>query len=155
MSDNIKKILVIGLGSMGLGIAKSLLRSGHQVYGQDKSSTQIEKFKKHGGINTDIPYDKIDVVIIVVLNEIQTRDILFGKDALSKKLKANSLVMVCTTVSPKFAKEMDILCQSESLLYLDAPISGGSKKSSEGKLSYMISGDKKSLAIAKPILEAT
>ena len=46
MSDNIKKILVIGLGSMGLGIAESLLRSGHQVYGQDKSSTQIEKFKK-------------------------------------------------------------------------------------------------------------
>lgn len=155
MSDNIKKILVIGLGSMGLGIAESLLRSGYQVYGQDKSSSQIEKFKKHGGINTDIPYHRIDVVVIVVLNEIQTRDILFGKDALSKKLKANSLVMVCTTVSPKFAKEMDILCQSESLLYLDAPISGGSKKSSEGKLSYMISGDKKALAIAKPILEAT
>ena len=87
MSDNIKKILVIGLGSMGLGIAESLLRSGHQVYGQDKSSTQIEKFKKYGGINTDIPYDKIDVVVIVVLNEIQTRDILFGKDALSKKLR--------------------------------------------------------------------
>ena len=44
--ETIKKILVIGLGSMGLGIAESLLRSGYKVYGQDKSSSQIEKFKK-------------------------------------------------------------------------------------------------------------
>ena len=63
--------------------------------------------------------------------------------------------MVCTTVSPNFAKEMATLCENKELLYLDAPISGGSKKSSEGKLSYMISGNKNALDKARPILEAT
>ena len=63
--------------------------------------------------------------------------------------------MVCTTVSPDFAREMDNKCVKKGLLYLDAPISGGSKKSLEGKLSYMISGSQKAQQKAKPLLVAT
>ena len=63
--------------------------------------------------------------------------------------------MVCTTVSPDFAREMDNKCVEKGLLYLDAPISGGSKKSLEGKLSYMISGSQKAQQKAKPLLVAT
>lgn len=155
MSTIKKEILVVGLGSMGLGIAQSLLRAGYIVYGQDKNPNQVEKFIKYGGIDTNIPVDKLEAVIIVVLNEKQTREILFGKDGLAKKLKTNSLIMVCTTVSPNFAKEMEVLSNNENLLYLDAPISGGSKKSAAGKLSYMISGKRKALDVAKPILSAT
>ena len=63
--------------------------------------------------------------------------------------------MVCTTVSPNFAKEMSLRSEDSGLLYLDAPISGGALKSSEGNLSYMISGSKKACEVAKPILDAT
>ena len=63
--------------------------------------------------------------------------------------------MVCTTVAPDFAKEMASSCNDKGLLYLDAPISGGSKKSAEGKLSYMISGSQKAFEVAKPILDCT
>jgi len=49
MSDINKEILVVGLGSMGLGIAQSLLREGYKVYGQDKNSIQTDKFIKNGG----------------------------------------------------------------------------------------------------------
>jgi 3-hydroxyisobutyrate dehydrogenase-like beta-hydroxyacid dehydrogenase len=128
---------------MGLGIAQSLLRAGYKVYGQDKNPNQVQQFVNSGGIATNILFDNLEAVIVVVLNEKQTREILFGKDGLAKKLKTNSLVMVCTTVSPNFAKEMEVLSNNENLLYLDAPISGGSKKSAEGKLSYMISGKEK------------
>ena len=155
MSDINKEILVVGLGSMGLGIAQSLLREGYKVYGQDKNSIQTDKFIKNGGVCTNIPFDNLEAVIVVVLNEKQTKEILFGDDGLVKKMKANSLIMVCTTVSPNFAKEMEALSNNENLLYLDAPISGGSKKSSEGKLTYMISGNKKAVEAARPILNAT
>ena len=63
--------------------------------------------------------------------------------------------MVCTTVSPDFAKEIASSCYNKGLLYLDAPISGGAKKSAEGKLSYMVSGSKKAFEVAKPILDDT
>ena len=138
MTEN-KNVLVIGLGSMGYGIAKSLMRSGYKVYGQDKNLDQKQKFVREGGLEGEVLYDQLEAVIIVVLNEKQTREIIFGEDGIANKLKNKTLIMVCTTVSPDFAKEMDNKCGKKGLLYLDAPISGGSKKSLEGKLSYMIS----------------
>ena len=155
MKENMKNISVIGLGSMGYGIAQSLIRSGYMVYGQDKNLLQQKKIVEEGGQGDEISYENLDAIIIVVLNEAQTKEIIFGTDGIAAKLNKNTLVMVCTTVSPNFAKEMATLCENKGLLYLDAPISGGSKKSSEGKLSYMISGNKNALDKAQPILEAT
>ena len=154
MTEN-KNILVIGLGSMGYGIAKSLMRSGYKVFGQDKNIDQQQKFIQDGGLEGEVLYDQLEAVIIVVLNEQQTSEIIFGEDGIANKLKNNTLIMVCTTVSPDFAREMDNKCVEKGLLYLDAPISGGSKKSLEGKLSYMISGSKKAQQKAKPLLVAT
>ena len=150
-----KNISVIGLGSMGYGIAQSLIRSGYNVYGQDKNTVQQKKLIEEGGLDAEIPFGDLDAVIIVVLNEAQTRDIIFGEEGIADKLKKHTLVIVCTTVSPNFAKEMATACENKELLYLDAPISGGSIKSSQGKLSYMVSGSKNALIAAKPILDST
>jgi 3-hydroxyisobutyrate dehydrogenase-like beta-hydroxyacid dehydrogenase len=151
----IKNISVIGLGSMGYGIAQSLIRSGYNVYGQDKNTVQQKKLIEEGGLDAEVPFGDLDAVIIVVLNEAQTRDIIFGEEGIAEKLKKDTLVIVCTTVSPNFAKEMAAACENKELLYLDAPISGGSIKSSQGKLSYMVSGSKNALIAAKPILDST
>ena len=150
-----KNILVIGLGSMGYGIAKSLMRSGYKVYGQDINLDQQKKIIQDGGLEGEVLYEQLEAVIIVVLNEQQTREIIFGEYGIANKLQKDTLIMVCTTVSPDFAREMDNKCVEKELLYLDAPISGGSKKSLEGKLSYMISGSQKAQQKAKPLLVAT
>ena len=155
MDIKTKNILVVGLGSMGFGIAQSLIRAGYSVYGQDKNLKQQKRLIEEGGYDKNIPFNDLQAVIIVVLNEKQTREIIFGQNGISEKLKKNSLIMVCTTVAPDFAKEMASSCNDKGLLYLDAPISGGSKKSAEGKLSYMISGSKKAFEVAKPILDDT
>ena len=155
MDIKIKNILVVGLGSMGFGIAQSLIRAGYNVFGQDKNPKQQKRLIEEGGYDKNIPFNDLQAVIIVVLNEKQTREIIFGQNGISEKLKKNSLIMVCTTVAPDFAKEMASSCNEKGLLYLDAPISGGSKKSAEGKLSYMISGSQKAFDVAKPILDCT
>ena len=155
MDIKTKNILVVGLGSMGFGIAQSLIRAGYSVYGQDKNLKQQKRLIEEGGYDKNIPFNDLQAVIIVVLNEKQTREIIFGQNGISEKLKKNSLIMVCTTVAPDFAKEMASSCNDKGLLYLDAPISGGSKKSAEGKLSYMISGSQKAFEVAKPILDDT
>jgi len=155
MDIKVKNILVVGLGSMGFGIAQSLIRAGYNVYGQDKNPKQQKRLIEQGGYDKNVPFNVLQAVIIVVLNEKQTREIIFGQNGISEKLKKNTLIMVCTTVAPDFAKEMASSCNDKELLYLDAPISGGSKKSAEGKLSYMISGSQKAFEVAKPILDCT
>ena len=78
-----KNISVIGLGSMGFGIAQSLIRSGYNVYGQDKNTVQQKKLIEEGGLDAEVPFGDLDAVIIVVLNEAQTRDIIFGEEGIA------------------------------------------------------------------------
>ena len=155
--ENIKKVCVIGLGSMGFGIASSLIKNGHEVYGLDKDKKHTDRLQKAGGKNEELSKicKIVDVVVIVVLNSIQTEQILFGKHGIVEQLNKETLIIVCTTVSPQFAREMAEKCNQYHIHYLDAPMSGGSVKSENGQLSYMVSGSKLALQKAHLILEAT
>ena len=155
--ENIKKVCVIGLGSMGFGIASSLIKNGHEVYGLDKDKNHTDRLQKAGGKNEELSKicKIVDVVVIVVLNSIQTEQILFGKHGIVEQLNKETLIIVCTTVSPQFAREMAEKCNQYNMHYLDAPMSGGSVKSENGQLSYMVSGSKLALQKAQLILEAT
>ena len=155
--ENIKKVCVIGLGSMGFGIASSLIKNGHDVYGLDKDKNHTDRLQKAGGKIEELSKicKIVDVVVIVVLNSIQTEQILFGKHGIVEQLNKETLIIVCTTVSPQFAREMAERCNQYNIHYLDAPMSGGSVKSENGQLSYMVSGSKLALQKAQLILEAT
>jgi putative dehydrogenase len=152
-----KRVAVIGLGSMGYGIAQSILRGGHVVHGYDIAPAAVERFRAEGGSPgqlQDVAGD-LDAVVVVVLNAAQTEAVLFGEAGVVPKLKPGALVMACATVPPDFARAMDARCRKYDVHYLDAPISGGSVKSAEGKLSVMASGTPDAFAAARPILDAT
>lgn len=147
------KTAVIGLGSMGYGIAASCLRAGHQVWGVDVNSDAADRFKIEGGQDGDLPTD-LDALVIVVLNAAQTESVLFGETGLVSKLAPSTVVMSCTTVPPDFARKMEAWCEERRVHYLDAPISGGAAKSAQGALTIMAAGKPAAFAAAQPILSA-
>lgn len=151
------KVAVFGLGSMGYGIASSLLRAGFTTYGFDVVPEQAEKFHAQGGATgelSDVASD-LDAVVVVVLNAAQTEAVLFGENAVLPKLRKGAVVIACATVAPDFARSMAARCMDHGVHYLDAPISGGSVKAANGQLSYMASGTPESLQAARPLLDAT
>ena len=151
------KIAVFGLGSMGYGMAASLLRAGCTTYGFDVAPEQVRKFQAEGGATgdfSDVAAD-LDAVVVVVLNAVQTESVLFGEDAVLPKLKKGTVVIACATVPPDFARSMAERCMDYGVHYLDAPISGGSIKAANGQLSYMASGTPESMQAARPVLDAT
>ena len=108
-----KKIAVFGLGSMGFGVAKSLLAAGHQVWGYDLSNEAELKLIDSGGNKAqfhDVAAD-LDAVIIVVLNADQASNLLTNEPGISLLLSPNSIVINCTTVSPENAREMAVNCE--------------------------------------------
>ena len=107
-----QNIAVIGLGSMGYGIAASALRGGHRVWGYDIAPAQMNKFRAEGGSDgTLVDMAKsFDAVAVVVLNAAQTEDVLFGSDALVTQLKPGAVVVSCATVPPQFARDMEARC---------------------------------------------
>ncbi len=151
------QIAVIGLGSMGFGMAKSMLRSGQNTYGFDLSPKQVAAFQQAGGSEgaLDAIAGTLDAVVIVVLNAAQTEDVLFGTQGIAASLKPGAVVVACATVAPDFARKMEEKCTDLGLLYLDAPISGGAKKAADGALSIMAAGTAAAFKAADPILDAT
>ncbi len=156
MSEN-QSTAVIGLGSMGYGIAQSILRAGHETYGFDISEEQQARFLAEGGSTgtlTEVA-PQLDAVVVVVLNAAQTEAVLFGNDGVVPMMKPGSVVLACATVPPEFAKDMEARCAKRGVHYLDAPISGGSAKAAQGKLSVMASGKPEAFSAARPVLDAT
>jgi 3-hydroxyisobutyrate dehydrogenase len=147
------KFAVVGLGSMGYGMAASLLRAGHQVTGWDVNPQAVERLAREGG--TDLPIAEVDALVVVVLNAAQVEDVLFGPQGIAPQMRKGTVVVCCVTVAPEFARRMEERCTAAGLLYLDAPISGGSVKAAQGKLSVMASGIPAAFAAAREVLQAT
>ena len=151
------KIGVVGLGSMGFGIAASLMRAGHQVWGDDVNPDAVKRLQAEGGMTTGIATaaPALEALVVVVLNAAQAETVLFGADGLAPKLPRGSVVLCCVTVPPDFARTAAARCDALGIHYLDAPISGGSVKAAKGKLTVMASGTAGAFAAAQPVLTAT
>lgn len=159
MSD-VLKVAVFGLGSMGFGVAESLVRAGHLTYGFDPDAVQLDRFVSVGGMSANAVEvaAELSAVVVVVLNAEQTESVLFGdaeQPGIVPSLSAGAVIISCATVPPEFAKKMAELCAAQKVHYLDAPISGGAVKARQGALSIMCSGSADTLNVARPILDAT
>jgi len=151
------KTAVIGLGSMGYGMAQSLLRAGHTTHGFDISDAAMARFHAEGGAQgalADVA-PHLDAIMVVVLNAAQAETVLFGEGGVVAQMKPGAAVIACPTMQPDVARAFEARCQAAGVHYLDAPISGGSAKAAAGKLSIMASGTPAAFAAARPALAAT
>ena len=149
-------VSVFGLGSMGLGVACSALAGGHDVFGFDIDPESQSKFIARGGRSgvLENTIAKSNVVVSVVLNGAQTEDLFFGVKGVVPQMQAGSVVVSCATLAPETAKRLADKCNDYQVLYLDAPISGGPIKASNGTLTIMASGSKAAFDAAMPLLNS-
>lgn len=150
------EITVIGLGSMGMGMAQSLLRAGHVVHGLDISSERTAAFEAEGGAPGSLAeaLGASSVLVCVVLNAAQTREVLFGPGGAAEHLPQGAAIISCATIAPSQAREFAELASTKGLHYLDAPISGGAIKAAQGQLSIMASGTPEAFEAAAPALDS-
>ena len=148
---------LIGLGAMGMGMAKSLLKAGFPVRGYDINAAAVENFVAAGGegaATVAAAATGAELFIVVVLSADQVTDVLFGNGNAAQALTSGSVVMVCSTVSPAFAKATAVRLSALGLQMLDAPMSGGTARAAQGKLSFMASGPDAVFAKVQPALDA-
>jgi len=151
-----KTLCVFGLGSMGFGIATSLVKAGCRTAGFDLDKAREADLQSQGGLTLarDEALAVADIVIIVVVNAAQTEALLFGEGGISGHMKPGAVVISCATVPPEFARSCETRLDALGLLYLDAPISGGSVKAAQGALTMMTSGSQAAYTASQPALDA-
>jgi len=148
---------VIGLGSMGMGMALSLVRAGHDVVGNDLRADAADRLASAGGRAAATPAEAADgaaLVIVMVVNQAQVETVLFGPDGAAGRLARGAVVMLSATVPAAFAEALGDRLSDSGHLLLDAPVSGGAAKARDGQLTIMSSGPAEAYAIAEPVLAA-
>ena len=157
MADRERTVAFIGLGAMGSGMAPCLLRSGFSVRGFDIRSEAVDQLVRAGGQACASSADAgqgAHAAVVIVLHADQAESAVFGADGLAQSLEPGTPVICMTTMSSARAKALAARAAESELRWLDAPVSGGTRRAADGTLTTMIGGDAADLETARPVLQA-
>jgi 3-hydroxyisobutyrate dehydrogenase-like beta-hydroxyacid dehydrogenase len=155
-----KKIGFIGLGLMGKPMAMNLLKAGHSLTVWNRTPAKAQELVAAGAVLAKTPREVAEaseVLLTIVSDPPALEAVLWGtagkNDGALGGLKAGSIYVDSSTVSPVLAKKIAAACQERGARFLDAPVTGGDWGAREGNLVFMIGGDAETLQETEPILK--
>ena len=146
----------IGLGNMGLPMAINLLKAGHHVTGFDLVQSQLDAFATAGGkvaTSANATANNADVVITMLPASRHVEGLYLGDSGLLANANPKTLLIDCSTISPKVAQAVASAAKAKGLAMVDAPVSGGTAGAQAGTLTFMVGGDNSVVECIRPILE--
>ena len=149
-----KKVGVIGLGNMGMGMAKNLIKSGFSVIGFDLDDKRLQKLKENGGstaTSTVQVGEETDAVFVMVMNGEQVKAVVAD---LVTGLKDRGTIILTATIRPEEAREAYSIADIEGVAMLDSPVSGGMDGAHNGTLTLMTAAKKSVFDDCIKILES-
>ncbi len=152
-----ERIGFIGLGIMGLGMARNLLKAGFPVCAWNRTISKAEDLATEGATVGASPAEvaaQSDIIITCVSDTPDVEQVILGENGVIHGAKSGALVVDCSTISPQATQEIAKQLNEKGVKMLDAPISGGSEGAANGTLSIMVGGAAEDFARATPAFEA-
>lgn len=150
-------IAFIGLGNMGLPMARNLEAAGHDVLGFDLSDARLEA-ARDVGLGTAATLARTvrerAVVITMLPAGEHVRDAYAGAEGILRYAKPHALLIDCSTIDVATAREMAAEASERGHAMLDAPVSGGVSGAERATLIFMVGGEEEAFDCAQPLLEA-
>lgn len=148
---------VIGLGDMGSGIAKNLIKNGFTTYGFDLDESRLQAFTDGGGQglgNAMAVGEQADAVFIMVMSGDQVNSVIFGEQGLLQTMKPGSVIILSATINPAEATSIGQRLDGSGIFFIDTPVSGGFPGAQNGTLTLMAAAPADLLQTFSPVLEA-
>jgi len=145
----------VGLGNMGLPMAISLLKAGHQVIGFDREVSPMCALKEAGGRIASTLQEtalKQDVVITMLQTGEQVEHVCLGEQGLFAAMSTGTLFIDCSTISVEVSRAVHAHAELANIFMVDAPVSGGVAGANDARLTFIVGGSEKAFQKAKPIL---
>ncbi len=152
-----KRVGLIGLGIMGMPMARNLIRAGFEVAVHNRTASKAEQMAAEGAKKADSPRELAEessVVITIVSDTPDVESVILGENGIIEGIKPDSVVIDMSTISPQATRTIAIRLREKEVHMLDAPVSGGEQGAIDGTLSIMVGGDARVLERCRPILEA-
>ena len=131
---------VIGLGDMGSGLAKNLIKNGILTTGFDLSNLRMDAFVQMGGTPAASIAEvgnNSDAVFVMVMNGEQAKSVILGENGLASHMSKGGAVLLTATIKPLEAREIDTALQGSGVHLIDSPVSGGFPRAQNGTLTMM------------------
>jgi len=152
-----KKVGIVGLGDMGSGMAKNILKNGFSLTGFDLSAARMTELKEAGGTpaaNCRQVAQNSDTIFVMVLNGNQVKQVVLGEGGLLEAAKPNTTIIISATIKPTEIRELVAPVAEKGINLLDTPVSGGKPGAENGTLTVMASGKTEVLEDNRAVLDA-
>jgi 2-hydroxy-3-oxopropionate reductase len=151
-----ERVGFIGLGIMGMPMARNLMEAGYELVLHNRSPEKAEELGKEGATVAATPREvaeKSDVVVTMLPDSPQVREVVAGENGVLEGISEGALLIDMSTISPVVTEELAEALKEKGASMLDAPVSGGDVGAIEGTLSIMVGGEEEDFQRAKPLFE--
>jgi 3-hydroxyisobutyrate dehydrogenase len=152
-----ESVALLGLGTMGGGMAANLLKAGFLLNVYNRTRTKAEPFASHGARVADTPSEAVagaTIILSMLADDNASRDVWLGKNGALVAAEKGIVLVECSTVSPAWITELAGLAKARGLELLDAPVTGSRVQAAEGQLTFLVGGSEAALSSATPVLQA-
>lgn len=147
----------VGLGKMGIPIAKNLLKAGYSVTVYNRTTSKEQELLQAGAASAPSPeslWQHCDIVFTMVSDDAAVKTLFEGAQGLLSSTASGKLAIDMSTVAPATSRYLAEQCHQKGLQFLDAPVSGSVTPAQEGTLVIMVGGEEKAYQTAKPLFDA-
>lgn len=146
----------IGMGIMGRGMARNLMRAGHELLVYNRTEATARELEAEGAKIAEYPLQLVQscsIIFVCVSDTEAVLEVVSGEHGVIHEIRPGTLVVDHSTISPAATRQMAEQLAAEGAHFLDAPVSGGSEGAEKGTLSIMVGGEAAQLERARPFLE--
>ena len=151
------KIAFLGLGNMGLHMARHLLKSGHEVTVWNRTASKADQLKPDGAKVASSPATAVqsaELVITMVADDRALESAVFGPDGLLGALPKGAVHVSCSTISVALSERLSEEHTQRSQEFVAAPVFGRPEAAEAGKLFVVAAGKSDVVERCRPVLEA-
>lgn len=152
-----ERVGFIGLGIMGRGMARNLLKAGFELRVWNRTASRMAELVAEGAVASASPAELAahsDLIITCVSDTPDVEAVIRGENGVIAGAKPGALVIDMSTISPQATQAIAAELATKGIEMLDAPVSGGSEGAARGTLSIMVGGDAEQVARAMPMFQA-
>lgn len=152
-----ERVGFIGLGIMGRGMTRNLLKAGFAVCVWNRTPSRMDDLVAEGATRGESPADvaaRSDIIITCVSDTPDVEAVILSEQGVIHGAKPGSLVIDMSTISPQATRAIAEKLAARDVHMLDAPISGGSEGAARSTLSIMVGGEAAQVERAQPYFQA-
>ncbi len=149
------QIAFLGLGKMGVAIARRLLAAGHPLTVWNRTEDKARDLAAHGATIASSPAEAVagaDVVFTMLFDDSAHEDVLFGRGAALSAMKAGALHISLSTISVALSERLTAEHARHGQQFVAAPVFGRPNVAEEGRLWIVIAGEEEPVQQARPLL---